>query len=120
MRRGPPSPVRSRIVIEAVAGTEIRIAWRRRSGFRGFAPEQVPKPDSSSFVGPTPDRSQLLPLESAGEEGDPMAAQPERDASTTGLKVPFGERDGVFYPPTAVDGGLPCACHCPGCGRQLL
>ncbi len=49
-----------------------------------------------------------------------MAAQPERDASTTGLKVPFGERDGVLYPPAAVDGGLACACHCPGCGRQLL
>ena len=49
-----------------------------------------------------------------------MAAQPVRDASSTGLKVPFGERDGVLYPPTAVDGGLACACHCPGCGRQLL
>lgn len=49
-----------------------------------------------------------------------MAGQARRDASSTGLKVPFGERDGALYPPSAVDGGLACGCHCPGCGRQLL
>lgn len=49
-----------------------------------------------------------------------MAERARRDASTTGLKVPFGERDDVLYPPSAVDGGLACGCHCPGCGRQLL
>ena len=49
-----------------------------------------------------------------------MAKQARCDASTAGLRVPFGERDGVLYPPSAVDGGLACGCHCPGCGRQLL
>ncbi len=49
-----------------------------------------------------------------------MAGQTKRDASTVGLKVPFGERDAVLYPPSAVSGGLACGCHCLGCGRQLL
>ncbi len=49
-----------------------------------------------------------------------MAGQTNREASTAGLKVPFGERDAILYPPSAVEGGLACGCHCPGCGRQLL
>ena len=49
-----------------------------------------------------------------------MAGQAGRNANTAGLKVPFGEHDGVLYPPSAVDSGLACGCHCPGCGRQLM
>lgn len=49
-----------------------------------------------------------------------MLGQAMQKASVTGLKVPFGEREGVLYPPSAVDGGLACGCSCPGCGRQLL
>ncbi|GAB3317149.1 competence protein CoiA family protein [Luteimonas notoginsengisoli] len=49
-----------------------------------------------------------------------MTGQARRNVSTAGLKVPFGERDGVLYPPSAVDSGLACGCRCPGCGQQLL
>lgn len=49
-----------------------------------------------------------------------MAGQTKRDASAAGLKVPFGERGTILYPPSAVEGGLACGCQCPGCGQQLL
>lgn len=49
-----------------------------------------------------------------------MAGEAKRVASAAGLRVPFGERDGVLYSPAAVDGGLACGCRCPGCGRPLL
>ena len=49
-----------------------------------------------------------------------MAGEATHCASSTGLQVPFGERAGLLYPPSAVDRGLACGCTCPGCGRRLL
>src|SRR5690606_13381933 len=112
MRRRVPSPVRPRIVVEAVAQPEtLRLARRRPATCPG-------QPRCRRHGrGVEPGNSSL---KLGGKEGDPMAGEAKRVASAAGLRVPFGERDGVLYSPAAVDGGLACGCRCPGCGRALL
>lgn len=40
--------------------------------------------------------------------------------SKSGLRVPFGLRDGALVRPDQVGAGLTCRCKCPGCGAPLI
>jgi hypothetical protein len=43
------------------------------------------------------------------------------EKNSSGLKIPFGRRDGYLIGPSDVsEAGLACQCFCPGCGAKLM